>query len=145
MLRLDHILPNLILDNQLGFVKGRRIFENIMLAQKIIQNIISLIRFLYVMNDMVKAYDRVSWAFTSIVMRKIGFGKPIIDMVWRIMSNNWYSVIVNGTRYGFFRSIRGLKQGDLLSPTLFILGAEVLSRMLNMLHHNQSYKDFRWK
>ncbi|KAH0709403.1 hypothetical protein KY284_010830 [Solanum tuberosum] len=58
------------------------------------------------------------------------------------MSNNWYSVIVNGSRHGFFHSTRGLKQGDPLSPTLFILGAEILSRMLNLLHHDQTYKGF---
>lgn len=58
------------------------------------------------------------------------------------MSNNWYSIIVNGTRHGFFHSTKGLKQGDPLSPALFILGAEVLSRNLNALHSNQLYKGF---
>ncbi|WMV46072.1 hypothetical protein MTR67_039457 [Solanum verrucosum] len=92
--------------------------------------------------DMAKAYDTVSWAFTCIAMRTMGFGEVFIDLVWRIMSNNWYSVIVNGSRHGFFHSTRGLKQGDPLSPVLFILGAEVLSRMLNLLHQDQNYKGF---
>ncbi|WMV46087.1 hypothetical protein MTR67_039472 [Solanum verrucosum] len=92
--------------------------------------------------DMAKAYDRVSWAFTCIAMRTMGFGEVFIDLVWRIMSNNWYSVIVNGSRHGFFHSTRGLKQGDPLSHVLFILGVEVLSRMLNLLHQDQNYKGF---
>ncbi|WMV30238.1 hypothetical protein MTR67_023623 [Solanum verrucosum] len=73
----------------------------------------------------------------------MGFGELFIDRVRRIMSNNWYYVIINGKRHGCFHSTRGLKQGDPLSPALFILGDEVLSRMLNLLHQNQMYKGFQ--
>lgn len=143
-LRLAPILPDLISENQSGFVKGRSISENIMLAQEITHSIKKpkpgdnvVIKL-----DMAKAYDRVSWSFICLVLRKMGFAEFFIDMVWRIMSNNWYSIIINGARHGFFRSSRGLKQGDPLSPALFILGAEVLSRMLNNLQQNQQYKGF---
>ncbi|XP_019264570.1 PREDICTED: uncharacterized protein LOC109242178 [Nicotiana attenuata] len=70
------------------------------------------------------------------------FCEMVIDMIWRTMSNNWYSVIVNGTRFGFFHSSRGLKQGDPLSSSLFIIGAELLSRMLNTLNHSQLFNGF---
>lgn len=53
-----------------------------------------------------------------------------------------YSIMVNGTRQGFFKSTRDLKQGDLLAPTLFILGTELLSRMLNNLTHDQFFNGF---
>lgn len=42
----------------------------------------------------------------------------------------FFSIMLNGTPHGFFRPARGLRQSDLLSPFMFILGSEVLSRLL---------------
>lgn len=63
-------------------------------------------------------------------------------MVWRLLPNNWYSILVNGKSYGYFSSSRGLKQGNSLSLTLFIIVAEVLSRSLKKLLEDQSYIGF---
>ena len=96
--RLSSVLPSMVSDNQSGFVKSRSISENIILAQEIIygmklpkegSNVVIKL-------DMVKAYDRVSWAYICIVLRKMGFSEVFIDRIWRIMSNNWYSVVING-------------------------------------------------
>ncbi|XP_075088349.1 uncharacterized protein LOC142170355 [Nicotiana tabacum] len=62
-----------------------------------------------------------------------------IDMVQNLISNVWYSIIINKSRHGFFSSSQGLKQGDPLSPSLFIIVDEVLSRSLNSLYN---YPDF---
>lgn len=63
-------------------------------------------------------------------------------MIWRLLSNNWYLVLVNGQSNGFFKSSRGVKQGDPPSPTLFILVAEVLARSLNTLHQDLQFKGY---
>ena len=88
--RLASILPNIVSDNQSGFVKGRSISENIMLAQEIIHGIKlpKEGKNVVIKLDMVKAYDRVSWAYTCIILRKMGFSELFIDRAWRIMSNN---------------------------------------------------------
>lgn len=64
--------------------------------------------------DMEKAYDKMSWKFIYAVLRKFGFSEIWIDIISRLLSNVWYSIIVNGSRKGFFTSSQGLKQGDLL-------------------------------
>ena len=58
------------------------------------------------------------------------------------MDKNFYSIIINGKRYVFFNSIRVIKQDDPLYQALFILGAEVLSRSLNMLHNHPDNHGF---
>ena len=55
---------------------------------------------------MSKAYDRMSWVFVLKVLRQFGFGERCIDMVWRLLSNVWFSVIVNVVSHGFFKSYR---------------------------------------
>nr|XP_016509522.1 PREDICTED: uncharacterized protein LOC107826990 [Nicotiana tabacum] len=141
---LESFLPSLITPNQSGFVKGRSIFENILLTNEIVSDI----RFrgkpanMVIKLDMAKAYDRVSWKYLLHMLRKMGFSEHFINMVWNLMSNNWYSVLVNGQSSGFFKSTRGVKQGDPLSPALFILSAEVLSRSLNKLFEDKSFVGF---
>ena len=93
--------------------------------------------------DMTKAYDRMSWMHIIAVLRRFGFGERFIDMVWRLVSNVWFSILINGVSHGFFRSSSGVRQRDPLSPVLFIIGAEVLSRGLNNLTQQVGFLGFR--
>lgn len=102
--RIANILPEYISPNQSGFIRGRSITENVLLAQEIIKDINKRNKWQNVMVklDMTKPYDRVSWIFITKVLRKFGFSERIIDMIWRLISSNWYSVLVHGQSMGSF-------------------------------------------
>lgn len=73
------------------------------------------------------------------VMRKMSFSKKVVDVIWRLISNNYYSIILNGQSVGLFHSTRGVKQGDPLSPTVFIISSKVMKIALNQLFDDISY------
>lgn len=109
--RIVVVLPNIISKNQIGFMNGRSIAKNVLLAQELIRDLRRKKKNhnVVVKLDMAKAYDKVSWIYLTKVMRKFGFNERIIDMVWRLISNNWYSIIINARSYDFFNSSTGLK------------------------------------
>ena len=85
--------------------------------------------------DISKAYDRVEWGFLRQIMLKLDFDPKWVQLAMETITTASYSVLINGEPYGFIKPIRGLKQGDPLSPYLFLLCAEGLSAMLRIAEH----------
>ncbi|XP_075077069.1 uncharacterized protein LOC142163822 [Nicotiana tabacum] len=100
-----------------GFVKGKNIVENILLTQEIVTDIRLRTKVgpnVILKLDMTKAYDRLSWLFLTKVLRKMGFTERLIGIIFGLVSNNWYSILINGQAHGFFKSSRGVKQDDMI-------------------------------
>ena len=81
--------------------------------------------------DIEKAYDHLNWDFLYQVMDKMGLGRKWLNWIRWCISMASFSVLVNGTSIGFFQSSRGLRQGDPLSPYLFLIGMETVSYLID--------------
>ncbi|XP_042029875.1 uncharacterized protein LOC121776773 [Salvia splendens] len=133
--RMTGLLPKIISPNQSGFVKGRLLNDNVLLAQEMFHELSRCgpAPNVAVKIDMAKAYDRVQWTFLLKVLHRMGFPAPWVSLIERCVGSCWFSVLVNGAPSGFFKSTRGLRQGDPISPTLFVIAADYLSRELDRL------------
>lgn len=132
------MLPFFIEPNQSAFVEGRLLLENVLLATELVKDYHRdsnsprcAIKF-----DISKAFDTVQWPFILSIFRALGFPEVFVNWIYICISSAYFSVVINGEVEGFFGSNRGIRQGCSLSPYLFVMVQNVLSKLLDRAFQN---------
>ncbi|KAL4352786.1 hypothetical protein GQ457_06G015250 [Hibiscus cannabinus] len=132
--RMKPYLPGCISENQSAFLKGRLISDNILVAHELIHYLCSSKngpnKGAALKLDMEKAFDRVEWTFLRSVLLRMGFHSDWVTLIMDCVSTVTFRVRINGRLSPVIIPQRGLRQGDPLSPFLFVICMQGLSTTL---------------
>lgn len=144
--RMSRVMHYIISSNQTAFVPTRKLGDNIFLAQALCRD--------YHLNrgpprfackvDIKKAFDTVSWSFILTALEKMNFPAQFIHWIKICITTCFHSVKVNGGLEGYFGASAGLRQGDPISPYLFVIAMECLNLCISKYTRDTNFS-YHWR
>jgi hypothetical protein len=129
--RMKGVLGGLLSQSQNAFIQGRQILDSVLIASECVDSRVrDGIPGVLCKLDLEKAYDHVNWDFLLALLHRCGFLETWRKWIHFCISTVRFSIMINGSSCGFFESSRGLRQGDSLSPLLFVVVMEALNKLL---------------
>ncbi|XP_061998871.1 uncharacterized protein LOC133716160 [Rosa rugosa] len=132
--RIRPFLKKWISPNQVSFVPGRHISDNVMVTQEILHKCRyakGKKGFLVWKIDLSKAYDKLNWSFINQVLYELQIPNQLTKLIMHCITSPSFQVILNGDLSDKFSAGRGVRQGDPLSPYIFVLCMEKLSHLIH--------------
>jgi hypothetical protein len=142
--RLKDTLAKCISFEQFGFLKDRLIYDAVGITQESLHSAkLKKLNAVILKLDLKRAYDSVSWQYLYLLLDQIGLDRLNKSWIMGCLTSVNTTVLVNGTPTDFFRCHRGLRQGCPMSPMLFLLVIEALSRMINQAVETGTFKGLK--
>ncbi|XP_028071512.1 uncharacterized protein LOC114273895 [Camellia sinensis] len=144
--RLRPLLEDLISPLQASFILGRRGVDNVVIVQEVVHSFKGKkgrIGNMLIILDLDKAYDRLEWSFILNVLRSFNFLPIWVNLIMSYVTSSSLAILFNGEKTEEFTPSRGIRQGDPISPYIFILCLEFLSSRISEAYGNHTWTPIR--
>uniref|UniRef100_A0A803NMW0 Reverse transcriptase domain-containing protein n=1 Tax=Cannabis sativa TaxID=3483 RepID=A0A803NMW0_CANSA len=142
--RLKNVLNDIISPNQSAFIKNVVIFDNVFIANEMVNAIthrkLGKVGWAALKLDMENAFDRVEWGFVKAIMQHLCFPVRFVNLILSCLSSVSFRLLINGSLTEKFSSSRGIRQGNPLSPYIFLLVSEALSVVIRLQEHDNYFQ-----